>query len=199
MPAPHLRNSCIESGKRLHWQPASVETHHVVTFDFIHTCLYDRCQMKVTGSARGGRNKLGLSALPLRRPVGASREVSGRTVHAERRQQIHITQLCDCEQPWASARPLCACTQRITGARRNHKRVGAEVFTGSFAAVMGGWGAQGGGWIEQGCPDGPPTRRRCPACSHNLPRWLHKHTAPARGRGGQKWQTAPEFSEFAYG
>ena len=59
VPAPHLRNSCRESEKRLHWQPASVETHHVATFDSIHTCLYDRCQIKVTGSARGGKEQTG--------------------------------------------------------------------------------------------------------------------------------------------
>ena len=163
VPAVTSKHSCRESAKRLQWQVVSVETYHIATFDFVRTCVYDRCQMKVTASARGGKEQTGTvrtSAKEDCRCVEGG--FQGWTVHAERWQQIHITQLCDCEQPWASARPLCACTQRITGARPNHERVRAEMSTGSFAAAMGGWGAQGGRGIEQLYKGEPSKGRGCP-------------------------------------
>ena len=163
VPAVTSKHSCRESAKRLQWQVVSVETYHIATFDFVRTCVYDRCQMKVTASARGGKEQTGTvrtSAKEDCRCVEGG--FQGWTVHAERWQQIHITQLCDCEQPWASARPLCACTQRITGARPNHERVRAEMSTGSFAAAMGGRGAQGGRGIEQLYKGEPSKGRGCP-------------------------------------
>ena len=73
VPAVTSKHSCRESAKRLQWQVVSVETYHIATFDFVRTCVYDRCQMKVTARLAGERNKLGLSARLLRRTVGASR------------------------------------------------------------------------------------------------------------------------------
>ena len=76
----------------------------------------------------------------------------GWIVHAERGQQLRITQLFDCEQPWASARPLCARTQRITKTRRNHERVGARCqlscrgWTGRGRERRGGWQAALAWW-----------------------------------------------------
>ena len=51
------------------------------------------------------------------------------------REQFRITQPFDCEQQWASARPLCARPQRITKTRRNHERVGAEVSTSRLVST----------------------------------------------------------------
>ena len=59
VPAVTSKHSCRESAKRLQWQVVSVETYHIATFDFVRTCVYDRCQMKVTASARGGQEQTG--------------------------------------------------------------------------------------------------------------------------------------------